>query len=170
MRFHPCPPYLQASGTSHQNWRSYGDDKLFPIVSLWNLVVAIATKVFIGFSWKAYAINSPPGMLQIRNDWDQQADPWTEMDRCVSLLVLQDCIWSSGSTTPRLRWPRWLSWMRRPTGDQEVTGSTPVEVGNILLWRLIMKYFLQSFSPFRWFKKGSCQFLAKECTQYWLTA
>ena len=44
------------------------------------------------------------------------------------------------------------------------------EVGNILLWRLIMKYFQQSFSPFRWFKKGSCQFLAKECAQYWLTA
>ena len=66
--------------------------------------------------------------------------------------------------------PRWLSWMRRPTGDQEVAGSTPAEVGNILSWRLIMKYFLQSFSPFRWFKKGSCQFLAKECAQYWLTA
>ena len=27
----------------------------------------------------------------------------------------------------------------RPTGDQEVAGSTPAEVGNILLWRLIMK-------------------------------
>ena len=25
--------------------------------------------------------------------------------------------------------------------------------------RLIMKYCLRSFSPFRWFKKGSCQFL-----------
>ena len=58
----------------------------------------------------------------------------------------------------------------RPTGDQKVAGSTPAEVGNILSWRLIMKYFLQSFSPFRWFKKGSCQFLAKECAQYWLTA
>ena len=66
--------------------------------------------------------------------------------------------------------PRRLSWMRRLTGDQEVTGSTPAEVGNILSWRLIMKYFLRSFSPFRWFKKGSCQFLAKECAQYWLTA
>ena len=29
--------------------------------------------------------------------------------------------------------PRWLSWMRRPTGDQEVTGSILVEVGNSLL-------------------------------------
>ena len=45
--------------------------------------------------------------------------------------------------------PCWLSWMRRPTGDQEVAGSTPAEVGNILSWRLIMKYFLRSFSPFR---------------------
>ena len=66
--------------------------------------------------------------------------------------------------------PRWLSWMRRPTGDQEVAGSTPAEVGNILSWRLIMKYFLRSFFPFCWFKKGSCQFLAKECAHYWLTA
>ena len=54
----------------------------------------------------------------------------------------------------------------RPTGDQEVAGSIPAEIGNILSWRLIMKYFLRSFSPFRWFKKGSCQFLAKECAQY----
>ena len=28
----------------------------------------------------------------------------------------------------------------RPTGDQ-VADSTPAEVGNILSWRLIMKYF-----------------------------
>ena len=44
---------------------------------------------------------------------------------------------------------RWLSWMRRPTGDQEVAGLAAAEVGNILSWRLIMKYFLWSFSPFR---------------------
>ena len=47
-------------------------------------------------------------------------------------------------------------------------GFDPAEVGNILSWRLIMKYFLWSFSPFRWFKKSSCHFLAKECAQYWL--
>ena len=52
-------------------------------------------------------------------------------------------------STTRISRPRWLSWMRRPTGDQEVAGSTPAEVGNILSWRLIMKYFLRSFSPFR---------------------
>ena len=34
-----------------------------------------------------------------------------------------------------------------PTGDQ-VAGSIPAGSGNILTWRLIMKYFLWSFSPF----------------------
>ena len=33
-----------------------------------------------------------------------------------------------------------------PTGDQ-VAGSTPSEVGNILLWKLIMKYFLGHSLP-----------------------
>ena len=50
----------------------------------------------------------------------------------------------------------------RSTGDQEVVNSR-LRSGNILLLRLIMKSFLRSFSPFRWFKKGSCQLLAKEC-------
>ena len=54
-----------------------------------------------------------------------------------------------------------------PTEDQ-VAGSIPTESGNILLWRLIIKYSLRSFSLFLRFKKGSCQFLAKECAQYWL--
>ena len=50
---------------------------------------------------------------------------------------------------PKRSWPQWLSWMRRPSGDQEVAGSTPAEVGSILSWRLTMKCFLRSFSPFR---------------------
>ena len=29
----------------------------------------------------------------------------------------------------------------RPTGDQKVAGSIPTGSGNILSWRLIMKYF-----------------------------
>ena len=36
-----------------------------------------------------------------------------------------------------------------PTGDQEAAGWTPAEIGNILSWRLIVKYFLRPFSPFR---------------------
>ena len=42
-------------------------------------------------------------------------------------------------------------------------GFDPAGSGNILSWRIIMKYFRRSFSPFRWFKKGSRQFLVKEC-------
>ena len=32
----------------------------------------------------------------------------------------------------------------RPTGDQEVVGSTPAEVGNILSWRLINIFYSHS--------------------------
>ena len=42
---------------------------------------------------------------------------------------------------PRHSRPRWLSWMRRPTGDLEVAGSTPAEVGNILSWTLNHEIF-----------------------------
>ena len=37
----------------------------------------------------------------------------------------------------------------RPTGDQEVSGSTPAGSATFFLGDLIMKYFLRSFSPFR---------------------
>ena len=57
----------------------------------------------------------------------------------------------------------------RLTGDQEVMDFISLGSSNILLWRLIMKYFLKSFSPSHCFKKGSCQFLAKECAQILVT-
>ena len=47
-----------------------------------------------------------------------------------SLLGKLNCV--GACLKPSRFRPRWLSWMRRPTGDQEVTGSTPTEVGNIL--------------------------------------
>ena len=53
----------------------------------------------------------------------------------------------------------------RPTDHQVVSGSIPAGSGNIISWRLITKYFLRSFPPFRLFKKSSCQFLAKEGAQ-----
>ena len=56
------------------------------------------------------------------------------------------------------------------TGDQEVIGTIPATSVTILSWRLIVKYFLLSFSPFDWFKKGTCQFMAKVSDKYWLTA
>ena len=46
-----------------------------------------------------------------------------------------------------------------------VAGWIPVGSGNILSWRLILKYFLRLFSPCRCLKRGSFRFLAKECAQ-----
>ena len=37
----------------------------------------------------------------------------------------------------------------RPTGDEKAAGSIPAGSGNILSQKLIMNYFLRSFSPFR---------------------
>ena len=34
-------------------------------------------------------------------------------------------------------------------GNQKVVGSIPAGYGNVPSWRLIMKYFLWSLSPFR---------------------
>ena len=47
------------------------------------------------------------------------------------------------------------------TCNQEVVGLI-LRSSTILLLRLIMKSFLRLFSPFCWFKKGSCQLLVKE--------
>ena len=56
--------------------------------------------------------------------------------------------------------PQMLSWMRIQLVIRRLW-VRPLRVGNILLWRLIMVYFLWSFSPFHGFKKGNCQFLAR---------
>ena len=45
--------------------------------------------------------------------------------------------------------PLWLSRLSRhacPIGDQEVAGSIPAGCGNILSWKLIMKYIVFSFA------------------------
>ena len=47
-----------------------------------------------------------------------------------------------------------------PTGDQEVAGPNSAGSGNVLSWKLIMKYFLQSFPPSAGSIKAVCQFLA----------
>ena len=64
-------------------------------------------------------------------------------------------------------WPASMAQLdAQLTGDQEVAGSTPIGSATFFRRDLIMKYFLQSFSPFCCCKKGNYQFLAKECAQY----
>ena len=50
--------------------------------------------------------------------------------------------------------PRLLSWMHRPTGGQEVAGSTPAEVGNILV-EIDHEIFCTVILSLPWFKKDS---------------
>ena len=70
---------------------------------------------------------------------------------CVWLKLVQDHAGLGGSVGCTSDW--WSGGF----------GFGPHRVGYIHYWRLVMKYFLWSFSPLRWFKKGSCQFLMKEC-------
>ena len=54
----------------------------------------------------------------------------------------------------------------RPAGDQEVVGSNPAGSATFLE---VDEVFSSVILTFCCFKKCSCQFLAKECAQYWLT-
>ena len=49
-----------------------------------------------------------------------------------------------------------------PLGMQAAPSSIPMS-GTFFHGDLAMKKFLRPFSLFRWFKKSSCQLLAKEC-------
>ena len=73
-------------------------------------------------------------MFQAKSQDLLQLDCTGEQSVLVWILLLTCDLLSSNNRY------QWLSWMRRPTGDQEVAGSTPAEVGNILSWRLIMKF------------------------------
>ena len=57
-----------------------------------------------------------------------------------------------------------LSRMRLSPGKQTVVGSI-LTSGTFFRGDLVMKKNLRPFSPFRCFKKGSCQLLAKECAR-----
>ena len=57
-----------------------------------------------------------------------------------------------------------------PTGDQEVTGVILNGSGNILSWRLIMLYFLQSFFPSADSRKAVVSIWQKNVHKYWLNA
>ena len=60
-----------------------------------------------------------------------------------------------------------LAGVKPATSWSSVGGCGFDPTGSATFFRgvLITKYFLLSFSHFHWFKKGSCQFLMKECAQ-----
>ena len=62
-------------------------------------------------------------------------------------------------------WPASLAQSdARPTGDQDVAGSIPTGSGNILPWRLIMKYSLPSADS----RRAVVSFWRKNVHKCWL--
>ena len=59
--------------------------------------------------------------------------------------------------------PGTVAWSDvHPPGMRMVAGLILKSGKTFFHWDLIMKKYLWPFCPFRWFKKGSCQLLAKE--------
>ena len=87
-RFHPCIPYLQVSGASDKNWRSYGNAKYY----LWNLAVAIAARFSLHFHEKIMS-SMPHQKHVIAGKWLRSA---CRLWRCNWLNV-----WTDGWRTDR---------------------------------------------------------------------
>ena len=58
-RFYACPGYLRDWSWSEKNWSRYSDDKVFLMLSLWEIYVAMATRVPIWSAQKPYAVFPP---------------------------------------------------------------------------------------------------------------
>ena len=96
---------------------------------------------------------------------------WTQIPKCIFWYIFcMGFYWSKVNFKQCLQ--KHLSKSNAGLGGSVGCGSgwwsggwrfEPSWVDNILSWRLIMKYLLWAFSPFRWFKKDSCHFLAEDC-------
>ena len=129
-----------------------------------------------------------------RRLWSDWADCpfWSESSLGAHTILL---VLSWAGSFDNIREPASVAQLdARPTGDQEVVGATPAGSAIFFGWDWLWNIFyvilslpliqeiqlplsferkctiLHSLFPFRWFKEGSCQFLAKENAQYWLTA
>ena len=59
--------------------------------------------------------------------------------------------------------PGTVAWSEASSLGMQVAPSSIPTSGTFFHGDLVMKTFLRPFSLFRWFKKSSCQLLAKEC-------
>ena len=122
---------------------------------------------FIHLFIKAYVVGTHLKLRQFR--WVPTTYAFIKkknQKKNIAIASLNTSLVKSRWSSIKVGHPRWLSWM----GIRLVIRRLHVWSQHSFVEILIMKYFLWSFSPFCWFKKGSCQFLAKECVQYWLTA
>ena len=86
LRFYACPCYLQVWRRSAQNWRRKRGDIIFPIISQWELSVAMATTVLMESAPKRKSSISPiPLTIHIKIDQDWPTDLG---DSIISLLKI----------------------------------------------------------------------------------
>ena len=92
---------------------------------------------------------------------------WAGMSKIWPTLTLKTSskIWSRWHA--KFGHPWWLIQMPIWLVSKRLCVQSPP--GPATFFWLIVKYFLRSFSPFCWLKKGICQFLPKECAQVLLT-
>ena len=94
-------------------------------------------------------------LYQVCGEWYSTVCPMIASLRSDRWLIINH-LSGNGLFITSLCRPRWLSWMRVRLETRRSRVRPPPRAATFV------KYFLQSFSPFHWFKKGSCQFLTKK--------
>ena len=77
-RFFGCPRYLQVCRRSDKKWSRYPPDNIFPIIRLWELLIAMETRVLIQSAPKPYDAFHPPNWCYaIYKIWSRLAN-WSK--------------------------------------------------------------------------------------------
>ena len=152
-------PLASVFNTSHGTWRMLMHEKpcLIPITKFGTMTVK-------NIQWSV-SINECCRSHQGSNLWppDHQIgctyDLATETGPCIDLHDLQRyLIWPNSVNASRRHSVRCTSnWW---------SGGCGFSPSWVQQHSFMMKYFLRSFSPFCWFKNGSCSFLVKKCAQF----
>ena len=100
---------------------------------------------FSSVSWTPTAVTC---ITTLKHKWLKHFDPCRVHQHSFVELWLIIIIVSLQNHVSSPFWRKWPSW---------VDASLNLNSSSILLWRLIMKYFLWSFSLFCCFKKGCCK-------------
>ena len=101
--------------------------------------------------WSRYGLKIFKKVADIRTILNNSEYPC-----CFLLTPLTVYIWSTR--------PRWLNWMRRPTGDQEVAGSTPCRGRQHSFVEIDHEIFSTAILSLQLIQEGHFyRFLVKEC-------
>ena len=95
------------------------------------------------------------------------------LGECEQCCINHYCSWTDSKPCLVYSYPVWFPCFQRQPGavarseasslGMRAALSSIPNSGTFFRGDLVMKTFLRPFSSFRWFKKSSCQLLAKEC-------